>query len=278
MTPSSQTPCLPIRALPDTQESVNPPAPAAATRLPRVFLSRTTSGLATLAEKVAAILEERGWEVIHQPAFNFDWRRIRHLLMEKIREADAVVCLVGPVHGFAPATPIPEFRDPETGREEFSYTQIEFLIARSLHKPLVTLLVPEALCTFLPGDDRGTPAQQALQADFIRDYITKGEHVYHEFTDEADLLGAVRARLIEIPHPLLPPPAPENIPFPSIGTLFTGRDGTLRALRESLLAADAAPGTVPGRPVVQLIHGTGGVGKTQGVWLEGVMGRGGRGG
>ena len=52
----------------------------------------------------------------------------------------------------------------------------------------------------------------------------------------------------------------------------------LRALRESLLAADAAPGTVPGRPVVQLIHGTGGVGKTQGVWLEGVMGRGGRGG
>ena len=235
---------------------------ATTTRKPRVFLSRTTAGLATLAEKVAVILAERGWEVIHQPAFNLEWRRIRHMLMEKIREADAVVCLVGPVHGFAPATPIPEFRDPETGREEFSYTQLEFLIARRLHKPLVTLLVPEALCTFFPGDDPGTPAQQALQADFIRDYIKKGEHVYHEFTSKADLLGAVRGRLIEIPHSLLPP-APENIPFPSIGTLFTGRDETLRALRESLLAADAAPGAVPGLPVVQLIHGTGGVGKTR---------------
>ena len=239
------------------------PASAAATRKPRVFLSRTTSGLATLGAKVAAILEERGWEVIHQPAFNLEWRKIRHMLMEKIREADAVVCLVGPVHGFAPATPIPEFRDPETGREEFSCTQLEFLIARRLHKPLVTLLVPEALCTFLPEDDPGTPAQQALQADFIRDSIKKGEHVYHAFDSEAALLGAVRARLIEIPHPLLPPPAPENIPFPSIGTLFTGRDETLRALRESLIAANAAPGAVPDRPVVQLIHGTGGVGKTR---------------
>ncbi|MCX6876223.1 MAG: hypothetical protein NTW21_20820 [Verrucomicrobia bacterium] len=91
----------------------------------------------------------------------------------------------------------------------------------------------------------------------------KDEHVYHEFREEAALLNFVLTRDIPIPHPLLPPPAPENIPFDTIGTLFTGRDEILRALRESLLAADAAPGTVPGRSVVQLIHGTGGVGKTR---------------
>ena len=65
-------------------------------RQPRVFLSRTTTGLAALAEKVAAVLRGRGFEIIHQPYFGLEWRRIRHLLMEKIREADAVLCLVGP--------------------------------------------------------------------------------------------------------------------------------------------------------------------------------------
>ena len=36
--------------------------PAATTRKPRVFLSRTTAGLAGLAVEIAAILRERGAE------------------------------------------------------------------------------------------------------------------------------------------------------------------------------------------------------------------------
>lgn len=126
-------------------------------RKPKVFLSRTTAGLAVLAEKVAAILVERGFDIIHQPDFGMEWRKIRHMLMEKVRKADAVFCLVGPVYGFAPQTSIPEFRNPDTGREEFSYTQLEYLLARRLHKPLITPLVPDKLCTFDRPEQRGTP-------------------------------------------------------------------------------------------------------------------------
>jgi tetratricopeptide (TPR) repeat protein len=232
-------------------------------RKPRVFLSRTTAGLAALAEKVADVLTERGFEIIHQPDFGLEWRRIRHMLMEKVREADAVLCLVGPVYGFAPRTTIPEFRHPDTGREEWSYTQLEYLIARHLHKPTFTILIPDKLCTFVRPEDRGTPEQQQFQDDFIRDVIGKDEHVYRQFQGEADLLGAIRSALIPIPVTSLPPPSPENIPFRSIGTIFTGRTETLRSVRESLVSADnSGNGTSP-RPAVQLIHGMGGVGKTR---------------
>lgn len=37
---------------------------------PRVFLSRTTSGLAGLADEIAAILRERGAEPVVRPAFS----------------------------------------------------------------------------------------------------------------------------------------------------------------------------------------------------------------
>lgn len=229
----------------------------------KVFISRTTAGLAVLAEKVAAVLTERGFDIIHQPDFGLEWRKIRHMLMEKVRETDVVLCLVGPTYGFAPRTTIPEFRDPDTGREEFSYTQLEYLLARRLHKPVVSILVPDALCTFARPEDRGTPEQQQLQSDFIRDFIKRGEHVFHEFSSEADLLGAIRSRLIPIPDNVLPPPSPENIPFRSIGTIFTGRTDTLRSLRESLVSAGNSGNGVSHRPAVQVINGPGGVGKTR---------------
>jgi tetratricopeptide (TPR) repeat protein len=230
------------------------------TRPQKIFISRTTAGLAELAKKVDVALRERGLDIIHQPDFGFEWRKIRHMLMEKIREADAVLCLVGPVYGFAPKTPIPEFRDPDTGREEYSYTQLEFLIARRLHKPIVTILVPDEMCTFARPDERGTAEQQKLQSDFIRDVLGKDEHVRHKFSSEADLLGAIRSRLVPIPDNLLPPPTPENIPFRSIGTVFTGRTGTLLKLRDSLVSAS---NRISQRSTVQLIHGIGGVGKTR---------------
>lgn len=47
----------------------------------KVFISRTTAGLAVLAEKVAAVLTARGFEIIHQPDFGLEWRKIRHMLM-----------------------------------------------------------------------------------------------------------------------------------------------------------------------------------------------------
>ena len=53
---------------------------------------------------------------------------------------------------------------------------------------------------------------------------------------------------------------PHNLPFPSIGNLFKGRDGALMELREML---DGAAGHATAIVAAQLIHGLGGVGKSQ---------------
>ncbi len=227
---------------------------------PRVFLSRTTKGLATLADKIAVVLDEMGYEVIHQPDFTMSWRKIRHMLMEKLRASDAVLCLIGPAYGFAPKTPIPEFRDLDTGREAFSYTQLEYLIARRLHRPVFTILVPEHCDTFPLDAFTQDDTERDLQREFIQDIIKarKNEHPYYDersFPTHDALLAKLRDAL----HGLtaLPPSHPENIPFPSIGKVFTGRADTLRDLRETLVAAGSE------RPAVQVLHGMGGVGKTR---------------
>lgn len=226
-------------------------------RKPRVFLSRTTKGLATLADKVAAVLDDLGFEVIHQPDFTMSWRKIRHMLMEKLRESDAVLCLVGPAYGFAPKTPIPEFRDPDTGRETFSYTQIEYLIAHRLHRPVFTILVQDDCATFPLDPFTQDDTERDLQRAFIRDAIKKDEHPSYGFTTHDELLGALRDTILPRDLSALPPSYPENIPYTSIGKVFTGRDETLRQLRDSLVSAGSTG------PAVQVLHGTGGVGKTR---------------
>lgn len=226
-------------------------------RKPRVFLSRTTKGLATLADKVAVVLDDMGFEVIHQPDFTMSWRKIRHMLMEKLRECDAVLCLVGPAYGFAPKTPIPEFRDPDTGRDTFSYTQIEYLIARRLHRPVFTILVQDDCATFPLDPFTQDDKEHDLQRDFIRDTIKKDEHLRYGYTTHDEFLEAIRKTVLPRDLSALPPSYPENIPFPSIGKIFTGRSETLRELRETLVAAGSTS------PAVQIVHGTGGVGKTR---------------
>lgn len=45
--------------------------------------------------------------------------------------------------------------------------------------------------------------------------------------------------------------------------MFTGRTDTPRQLREGLIAASVLASNPQRRPAVQLIHGTGGIGKTR---------------
>jgi DNA-binding XRE family transcriptional regulator len=73
----------------------------------------------------------------------------------------------------------------------------------------------------------------------------------------AAALGQVRAAevLAAVPGPGLAGTAPRVCNIPARNPGFTGRAGLLAAVRERLLAGDAA--------VVQALHGMGGVGKTQ---------------
>ncbi len=62
-------------------------------------------------------------------------------------------------------------------------------------------------------------------------------------------------------RPLVPPSAPalHNLPFPTLGPLFTGRDEALKHLEESL----ARPGGTTAIVQSEAIHGLGGIGKTR---------------
>ncbi len=223
-------------------------------RKPKIFVSRTTKGLGAIAAAASHVLEQRGFQVIHQPDFGIGWRKIRQMLMHEIRSCDYVLCMIGPAYGAAPNSPIIEFSDPDSGREQFSYTQIEFLLARRLHKPIITLLLT---VDFELEPFEQTDEDDKLQRDFIRDYVYKREHVYHGFSTTADLLEAVRCA--ELP-PRIPPSTPENIPFPTIGSRLTGRKDTLREIGENL-SGDRNAGKR--MQAVQLIQGLGGVGKTR---------------
>ncbi len=64
------------------------------------------------------------------------------------------------------------------------------------------------------------------------------------------------------PTPAPPPPSaqPQNLPYPTLGTLFKGRDAELAAIRAGFLTRPGQPQAVGPRHAV---HGTGGIGKTR---------------
>ncbi len=225
-------------------------------RPPRVFLSRTTMGLDALAAAVVPVLQAQGYEVVHQPTFGLGWRKIRHMLVDKLRDCDAVLCLVGKAYGSAPPHELPELADPRSGRREFSYTQIEYLLARRLRKPVIAILLEDGF-PFQPFDQ--SARELGLQQDFVQHYVRTDEHLYHSYTDERALLADLRDAKLPLSSSLLPPWSPENIPFVSIGSVFSGRASLLQGIHETL----AAPGDRTERPHALVVHGMGGVGKTR---------------
>lgn len=113
-----------------------------ATRKPRVFISRTTAGLAALAERVAEVLRQRGIEPIIQTGFYPSTHDVKGMLAEHLQQCDAVICLIGTAYGSGPHDPITKaeqpvhgLKDPRTKDRLFSYTQLELLIARDLGRP-----------------------------------------------------------------------------------------------------------------------------------------------
>jgi len=80
----------------------------------KIFLSRTTNGLADTALKCEAILKERGCEVIHQPDFTGSWRDVKGMLVDKLIACDAAICLVGPACGMMMHEPVTGLKDPRT--------------------------------------------------------------------------------------------------------------------------------------------------------------------
>lgn len=237
------------------------------TRPPRVFISRTTAGLAALAERVAEVLRQRGIEPIIQTGFYPSTHDVKGMLAEHLQQCDAVICLIGSAYGSGPHDPITKaeqsvhgLKDPRTKDRLFSYTQLELLIARDLGRLIYTF--------FIGGDELPTafaaepPELAQRQQTFIAEFAKDGRNTYGTFSrwdQPADpargLKQAIEAIKFEI---TILAGKPTNLPYISLGTLFKGRDEFLAELRQHLTAE--GPVVIKGK---RTIHGMGGVGKTR---------------
>lgn len=219
----------------------------------RVFLSRTTAGLKTLAAEVAEILEERGAEPVVQTDFLPDWRSVPQMLQERLISCDCVIALIGPVHGSEPEREPAKLNDPRSHGRKFSFTQWEYLVARDLRRPVFTFLVsgPDIVASFESED----PSRQQRQQLFIDEFAKDRSTLYYEYSDRNQLLDHVRK--MDLPLSVVAG-KPTNIPYASLGTLFKGRDEFLTQLHAQLTAATAT--VIKGH---RAIHGMGGVGKTR---------------
>jgi hypothetical protein len=136
-----------------------------------------------------------------------------------------------------------------------SYTQWEFLIARSLGlNPLVFCPRPHVMPEVL-DEHVGYTDDVALQATFVA-HVTELGMYRHPFGDIHEL---GHTALSQIAKPAGGDPKPIVLPYPSLGTLFKGRDTFLRNLRASLTRDGGGRAAIAGRAV----HGLGGVGKTR---------------
>lgn len=88
------------------------------TRQPRVFISRTTAGLAALAEQVAEVLRQRGIEPIIQTGFYPSTHDVKGMLAEHLQQCDAVICLIGTAYGSGPHDPITKADQPAHGLKD----------------------------------------------------------------------------------------------------------------------------------------------------------------
>jgi hypothetical protein len=217
----------------------------------RIFVSATSGDLKSCRALASRTLSERGYVVDFQEIFNLTYQEIGAELKRRVADCDAVVCLIGFVYGGEPSN-----RPPDQPRH--SYTQWEYYFARELDKP-VYLLLADAKTRFdkpkkgQKESDELRQLQEAYRAEVIRD------RDWRSFASDDQL----RAELALLRFPWEGPPPdqkPCNLPLPSIGSLFKGRDGFLDDLRQRLGVREGRATAIVNRLAV---HGLGGVGKTR---------------
>src|SRR5262249_3796161 len=163
----------------------------------------------------------------------------------------------------------------ETGTPLLSYTQWEAYLAAYHGKPLL-IAVPESAAR----DDMAADAdQQAAQRAHLQRLEALGHYAEIKFANAdrlaiAVLKSPVLRQLVQagqfrqlrpaVAGPLAeagisPRPKPIVLPYPSIGTLFKGRNEFMATLRQSLMRAPAQAASV----ISNAIHGLGGIGKTR---------------
>jgi tetratricopeptide (TPR) repeat protein len=235
----------------------------------KVLLSCVSSEFRSYRQHLAAqlaALPKRGFEVKVQEEFQQGGFTLLDQLGAYIRECDLVIHLVGDACGARPTAehvrtmfahlgvPAPE------PLPERSYTQWEYDLAIRFDR--------RVLCYFVKADaarDCGpmltqTDEEAGLQAEHRTRIESSGKH-YSSFSSHADLV-----RLVFHDLGLSPEDKVNNLPFPSIGSLFKGRDEFLVKLRQTLGEVEhrglRRAAAITAAPAAAL-YGLGGIGKTR---------------
>ena len=200
-----------------------------------VFLSATTQDLASCREAAARMLRKAHVFPVIQEEFSADYRPLTDHLRDLILRCDAVVCLVGNVHGSAPS-----------GYTR-SYTQLEFDVARELGKPVFVFLAHD---DFVP-DRHSQEAEHNRQLQ--RHYRLELQHTLkcEWFHSREDLEKQILLLATRLPSVL--PIQFAWLHVPETPSHFVGRVVETEQLRRSLVQRS---------PAIILVVGMGGQGKT----------------
>jgi tetratricopeptide (TPR) repeat protein len=211
----------------------------------RIFLSAVGSEFGRARDAVAADLRSR--EALLRVQSDFRQEAV-------IRDCSAVVCIIGKRSG---ALPPPKAAEPfghmlPSGIAKASYTQWEFFFARHFRRRLSIYIAKDDYQPDLvapTGED-----DPELQRAF-RDHIVKEQGLDRSYFANEDQLA--RAVLKE-DWPKKQEGKPIALPYPSLGSLFKGRDEFLKGLHASLSRGSGRTAIVG-----SAVYGLGGIGKTR---------------
>lgn len=147
-------------------------APAGISSAMKVFVSGCTNDMGGFRKEVADQLHRLGVKSVVQDLFEVSPQELPRLLLDKINESDAVICLVGKVFGFAPQG------------SERSYTQKEYDIAVELGKPTF-LFFPSEKCTLPVAAPEADLLRRLQEAHVAR--LKASTHLWYEFNDQNHL-------------------------------------------------------------------------------------------
>ncbi len=132
----------------------------------RIFVSATNRGLKSFRLLASQSLRKRGYDVDDEAIFNLTWVEITERLEQRIAACDAVVCLIGVAYGGEPSE-----QPPDEPRR--SYSQLEYLLALKLGKPVYRLMAGEKTPfdadALEPESDEFRRVQNEFRAEVIRD-------------------------------------------------------------------------------------------------------------
>ena len=241
----------------DTLASISPVHCAAAQCDENLSLPAVSAQFKACRDVLASDLRAVGAEVAVQEDFQQHGGTLAEKLQKYISGCDRVIALVGDAYGWEP-----EPGALPAGKPRRSYTQWEYFFAQGErldggNKAAKETFVYFASANFLASNPVSQPAETTvLQQEFIAEICSSGKD-RNPFSSLHELRALVLRDGFRLGERK---PPPQNLPYPSLGNLFKGRENVFFRLRQSLVSALGAHATAI---VGKALHGLGGVGKTR---------------